>query len=279
MPPGRALLDERDSVAVGSVGGWNVVTLGNAMRDGTWEWEVEFVGGSSACLLAVFEGAPQAASRYPNSNDDNVLCTAMAGSMRYVRGASDRSGPDLGVRAGQRLRVRYVSEAGTVDASVDGRTALRALEGVRRGDVRAGFFLSGTSKIRLLSFKFVETSQGMSRDDAMLVRPPGHIVEPHTFIGLYGRRARAWGREDARVCFPSPNDGEFVAPVAGSGSSGGCGQRHWRRWRCCCACTCGHNYACKRWREVHRRATRTSAARRRRCCSRRVSGRLECRHD
>ena len=152
VPPGRALLDERDSVAVGSVGGWNVVTLGNAMRDGTWEWEVEFVGGSSACLLAVFEGAPQAASRCPNSNDDNVLCTAMAGSMRYVRGASDRSGPDLGVRAGQRLRVRYVSEAGTVDASVDGRTALRALEGVRRGDVRAGFFLSGTSKIRLLSF-------------------------------------------------------------------------------------------------------------------------------
>ena len=161
VPPGRALLEDSDTIAVGSVGGWNVVTLGDAMRDGVWEWEVEFVSGSTTCQLAVFEGPPRAAAgRLPNANDDNVLCTAIAGTMRYVRGAGESSGPSLGVHAGgQRLRVRYAAEAGTVDVSVDGRPAIRSLEGVRRGDVRAGFFLSGTSKIRIISFKCVEGSK------------------------------------------------------------------------------------------------------------------------
>jgi hypothetical protein len=159
VPPGRALLEDGGAVAVGSVGGWNVVMIDDVMTDGTWEWEVEFVGGSNTCQLAVFEGPPSARS-LPNASDANVLCTAIACTLRYIRGASDSGAPNLGVRAGQRLRMRYVSAAGTVDVSVDGRPTVRVLDGVRRGDVRPGFFLSATSKMRLVSFAHTDGAAG-----------------------------------------------------------------------------------------------------------------------
>lgn len=155
VPPTRARLYCCGTLAVGRAYGWNAVTMGEAMTGGVWEWEVRLVGGSNTCQLAVFEGPP-ASTTLPNASDENVLCTSVACTMRYVRGASD-TGPSLGVRAGQRLRMRYVSEAGTVDVSVDGRPAVRAFDGVRPGAVHAGFFLSAGSKLRLLSFTRLES--------------------------------------------------------------------------------------------------------------------------
>lgn len=157
FPRGRAHLEEGGSVAVGTAFPWTVVTVGDVMRDGVWEWEVELMGGwsSSQSMYAVFEGTP--ASNAPS--DASALCAAMSGTLRYIRGANDEHASALNLSYGAHLRVRYEAAPGTVAVSVDGGSFVRALDGVRRGDALAGFFLAYSGRLRLCAFGRVDVPE------------------------------------------------------------------------------------------------------------------------
>ncbi len=123
------------------------------MRCGTWEWIIEFCGGSSSFWLAVFEGPPSPDHPLTDPHALRSRCDHL--EHRCIRGVDESGAPKLDVQPGQQLRVRYVSAAGTVDASVAGRGVVRVFDGVRGGNVRAGFFLVNTTRIRLISFAHV----------------------------------------------------------------------------------------------------------------------------
>ena len=226
VPPGRALLEDGGAVAAGSVSGWNVVTLGDVMSDGTWEWEVELVGGSNTCLYAVFEGPPRS-DGLPNAPDANVLNASMAGTMRHIRGPSDQSGPPLRMRVGQRLRARYQCTQGTVEVSVDGGPSVRALDGVRRGDVRAGFFMSSSTRLRLCSFGRVDAPEAPS--SAVRSFSARDCASVPLLIALL-----SWCALTAAACGADDNGRRLAATDSGHGAwwCRCCWRRRRREWPC-----------------------------------------------
>ena len=153
-------LEDGGTVARGCVrdGGWGVVTIGDGMRVGTWEWTVGWVDGGAAMMLAVFEEKPVSRA---NCIDAHVLVHSFSIPIQYIRGSACDA-VELDMEAGMSLRLRYDGAAGTLDACVNWGADVRVFDGIRRGAVYPGFFLDDASRLRLVSYVRVDGAAALA---------------------------------------------------------------------------------------------------------------------